>query len=55
MRQLQLMAGSHDTLPEVLIRSQEITVLIENRKTHSVRVRLEDLVPPPQHITVYVI
>jgi len=55
MRQLQPMAGSHDTLPEVLIRSQEITILIENGKSHSVRMRLEDLVPPPQHITVHVV
>ena len=55
MCQLQLMAGSHDTLPEVLIRSQEITILIKNRKAHSVRVGLEDLVPPPQHVTVHVV
>jgi hypothetical protein len=55
MRQLQLMEGSHDTLPEILIRSQEITILIENRKSHSVRVRLEDLVPSPQHVTIHVV
>jgi hypothetical protein len=55
MRQLRLMAGSHGTLPEVLIRSQEITILVENRKSHSVRVRLEDCVPPPQHVAVHVV
>jgi len=49
------MTGRNNTSPEVLIRSQKITILAENRKSHSIRVRLEDLVPPPQHVTVHVI
>lgn len=49
------MIGRNNTLPEILIRSQKITILAENRKSHSIRVRLEDLVPPPQHVTVHVI
>ena len=49
------MPGCQNTLPEVLISGQEIAILVENRKSHSVRMRLEDLVPSPQHVTVHII
>ena len=49
------MPGCKNTLPEVFIGGQEIALLIENRKSHSVRVRLKDVIPPPQHVTVHII
>ena len=49
------MQGCHNTLPEVLISGQKIAILAKNRKSHSVRMRLKDLIPSPQHVTVYVI
>jgi hypothetical protein len=49
------MPGCQNTLPEVLISGQEIAILVENRKSHSVRMRLKDLIPSPQHVTVHII
>jgi hypothetical protein len=49
------MPGCQNTLPEVLISGQEIAILVENRKSHSVRMRLKDLIPFPQHVTVHII
>ena len=49
------MPGCQNTLPEVLISGQEIPIPAEDRKSHSIRMGLEDLIPSPQHVTVHII
>lgn len=41
-------------LPEVLVRREEITTIVEAAETHAIRVCLEHLVPAPKHVTVHV-
>ncbi len=38
-----------NTLPEVLISGQKIAILVENRKSHSVRMRPKDLIPSSEY------
>lgn len=42
-------------LPKVLIRSQQLPIRAKHRKAHAVRVRLEHLVPAPEHVAVHVV
>lgn len=43
-----------ETVPEILIRGQEVAMFVKTGKTDTVRVCFENLVPAPQHISVHV-
>lgn len=42
-------------LPEVFIRSEKFAILTEHGEPHSIRVRLQHLIPAPKHIAIHVI
>jgi hypothetical protein len=43
------------TGPEIFVRSQQVAVLSKDAESHSVRMRLQYLIPAPYHIPVHII
>jgi hypothetical protein len=42
-----------EAVPIILIRRQEVTILVKTGEAHAIRVSREHLVPPPEHITLH--